>query len=86
MPNTARGESEFLAGTQRHVMRLTLGALAEIENGLGVSSLSAAAAAIQGVGAKLAQVTLQQCRDAADAVLGTATAADARAAALAVLG
>jgi phosphotransferase system enzyme I (PtsI) len=54
--------------------------------GLGVTSLSAAAAAIQGVGAKLAQVTLQQCRDAADAVRGTASAADARAAALAALG
>jgi phosphotransferase system enzyme I (PtsI) len=59
--------------------------LACVLTGLGVTSLSAASAAIQGVGAKLAQVTLQQCRDAADAVLGTATAADARAAALAVL-
>jgi phosphoenolpyruvate-protein phosphotransferase (PTS system enzyme I) len=53
--------------------------------GLGVTSLSAAAAAIPGVGAKLARVTLQQCRDAAEAVLATATAAEARAAALAVL-
>jgi phosphoenolpyruvate-protein phosphotransferase (PTS system enzyme I) len=60
--------------------------LACVLTGLGVASLSAAAAAIQGVGAKLAQVTLQQCRDAADAVLGTASAADARAAALAALG
>jgi phosphoenolpyruvate-protein phosphotransferase (PTS system enzyme I) len=60
--------------------------LACVLTGLGVTSLSAAAAAIQGVGAKLAQVTLQQCRDAADAVLGTASAADARAAALAALG
>jgi phosphotransferase system enzyme I (PtsI) len=60
--------------------------LACVLTGLGVMSLSAAAAAIQSVGAKLAQVTLQQCRDAADAVLGTASAADARAAALAALG
>ncbi len=60
--------------------------LACVLTGLGVTSLSAAAAAIQGVGAKLAQVTLRQCRDAADAVLGTASAADARAAALAALG
>ncbi len=60
--------------------------LACVLTGLGVTSLSAAAAAIQGVGAKLAQVTLQQCRDAADAVLGTASAADGRAAALAALG
>jgi phosphotransferase system enzyme I (PtsI) len=59
--------------------------LACVLTGLGVSSLSAAAAAIQGVGAKLAQVTLQQCREAANAVLGAATAADARAAALSAL-
>lgn len=54
--------------------------------GLGVTSLSAAAAAVQGVGAKLAQVTLKQCQDAAEAVLKTASAAQARAAALEVLG
>jgi phosphotransferase system enzyme I (PtsI) len=60
--------------------------LACVLAGLGVTSLSAAAAAIQGVGARLAHVTLQQCRDAADAVLGAATAADARAAAFIVLG
>jgi len=60
--------------------------LACVLTGLGVTSLSAAAAAIQGVGAKLAQVTLQQCLRAADAVLGTATAADARAVALSALG
>jgi phosphoenolpyruvate-protein phosphotransferase (PTS system enzyme I) len=59
--------------------------LACVLTGLGVTSLSAAAAAIPGVGAKLARVTLQQCRDAAEAVLATATAAEARAAALAVL-
>ena len=60
--------------------------LACVLTGLGVTSLSAAAAAVQGVGAKLAQVTLQQCRDAADAVLAAASAAEARAAALEVLG
>lgn len=60
--------------------------LACVLTGLGVTSLSAAAAAVQGVGAKLAQVTLEQCRDAADAVLATASAAEARAAALEVLG
>jgi len=53
--------------------------------GLGVSSLSAAAAAVSAVGAKLAQVTLAQCQEAAAAALDTATAADARAAASAVL-
>lgn len=60
--------------------------LACVLTGFGVTSLSAAAAAVQGVGAKLAQVTLQQCRDAADAVLTTSSAAEARAAALQALG
>ena len=60
--------------------------LACVLTGLGVTSLSAAAAAVTGVGAKLASVTLQQCRDAADAVLTTASAAEARAAALSFLG
>lgn len=60
--------------------------LACVLTGLGVTSLSAAAAAVAGVGSKLASVTLQQCRDAADAVLATASAAEARAAALGVLG
>ena len=54
--------------------------------GLGVTSLSAASAAVTAVGAKLASVTLAQCRDAAEAVLTTSSAADARAAALSVLG
>ncbi|MDX1873074.1 putative PEP-binding protein [Mycolicibacterium sp. 120266] len=60
--------------------------LACVLTGFGVTSLSAAAAAVQGVGAKLAQVTLAQCRAAAEAVLGTGSAAQARAAAREVLG
>ena len=44
---------------------------------VGVTSLSAAASAVALVGAKLASVTLQQCRDAAEAVLATAGAAEA---------
>ncbi|MFV8243844.1 phosphoenolpyruvate--protein phosphotransferase [Mycolicibacterium peregrinum] len=59
--------------------------LAAVLVGLGVTSLSMAPAAIAAVGAKLAQVTLQQCRAAAEAVLDTATAAEAREAALAAL-
>jgi phosphoenolpyruvate-protein phosphotransferase (PTS system enzyme I) len=58
--------------------------LACVLTGLGVTSLSAAAAAVQGVGAKLSQVSLSQCQAAAEAVLAAGTAADARAAALAV--
>lgn len=54
--------------------------------GLGVTSLSAAASAVAPVGAKLASVTLQQCRDAAEAVLITTGPAEARAAAQEVLG
>ena len=60
--------------------------LACVLTGMGVTSLSAAAAAVRGVGSKLAQVTLKQCSEAAEAVLATGSAADARAAALAVLG
>lgn len=59
--------------------------LAAVLVGLGVTSLSMAPAAISAVGAKLAQATLQQCRTAAEAVLATGSAADARAAAAAAL-
>lgn len=60
--------------------------LACVLTGMGVTSLSAAAAAVQSVGAKLAEVTLPQCREAAEAVLTAASTADARAAARAILG
>ena len=60
--------------------------LACVLTGLGVTSLSAAASAVTPVGAKLATVSLQQCRDAAEAVLATAGPAEARAVAQAVLG
>ncbi|HUO39446.1 MAG TPA: putative PEP-binding protein [Mycobacterium sp.] len=49
--------------------------------GLGITSLSAAAGALSRVGAKLATVTMRQCRDAAEAVLASAGPAEARAAA-----
>ncbi|MGE2715836.1 putative PEP-binding protein [Mycolicibacterium litorale] len=54
--------------------------------GLGVTSLSAASAAIGRVGAKLAEVSRTQCEEAADAVLACAGAAEARTAARAILG
>jgi phosphotransferase system enzyme I (PtsI) len=60
--------------------------LACVLTGLGVTSLSAAASAVTPVGAKLASVTLQQCRDAAEAVLTTTGPAVARAAAQEILG
>src|SRR6185312_6059031 len=53
--------------------------------GLGITSLSMAAAAVAGVGAKLAAVTLQQCREAADAVLAETGPTAARAAAREIL-
>ncbi|MGE5697132.1 MAG: phosphoenolpyruvate--protein phosphotransferase [Candidatus Sericytochromatia bacterium] len=59
--------------------------LACVLAGFGVTSLSAAAAAVSGVGARLASVTLQQCWDAADAVLASASAQEARAAARQIL-
>ena len=40
MTNTARGETSFLANGEKFVMRLTLGALAEIESGLSLTNLN----------------------------------------------
>ena len=53
--------------------------------GLGVTSLSAAAAAVPAVGARLATATLEQCRAAASAAVAAADPAAAREAALAAL-
>jgi len=39
MPNRARGEAELVAGGTSYRLLLTLGALAEIENGLELASL-----------------------------------------------
>jgi hypothetical protein len=39
MPNKIRGDAELVADGKRYTMRLTLGALAEIEDGLGIASL-----------------------------------------------
>jgi len=49
MPNPIRGEAELIAGGKSYRLLLTLGALAEIEDGLGLSDLSQ-------VGARLKQV------------------------------
>jgi len=40
MPNTIRGEAELVAGGREYRLLLTLGALAEIEDGLGLGDLS----------------------------------------------
>ncbi|WP_156221829.1 phosphoenolpyruvate--protein phosphotransferase [Pseudactinotalea suaedae] len=53
--------------------------------GLGVTSLSAAAAALPAVGARLAGVTLATCQEAAQAALATTDPAAAREAARAIL-
>ncbi|ANY23329.1 phosphoenolpyruvate--protein phosphotransferase [Gordonia terrae] len=53
--------------------------------GLGVTSLSSAPAAAAAVGARLGEVTAQDCRTAADAALATSDPAAAREAAAAVL-
>ncbi|HVV09081.1 phosphoenolpyruvate--protein phosphotransferase [Amycolatopsis sp.] len=55
--------------------------LARVLTGLGLTSLSMNAAAIKAVGASLASVTQEQCRQAASAVLTTADPAAARLAA-----
>jgi phosphoenolpyruvate-protein phosphotransferase (PTS system enzyme I) len=54
--------------------------------GMGVSSLSMAAAAVRPVGARLASVTSEQCEDAAEAALSAADPQSARDAVRAVLG
>src|ERR1041385_8017167 len=40
MPNRIRGEAELIAGGRTYRLLLTLGALAEIEDGLGLENLS----------------------------------------------
>ena len=40
MPNSIRGEAELVAGGRSYRLLLTLGALAEIEDGLGLENLS----------------------------------------------
>ena len=54
--------------------------------GLGITSLSCAAAAVGSVGARVASVTFDECRRAADAVLGTDDPTQARAVATGILG
>jgi hypothetical protein len=51
MPNKARGDAEFVAGSSRYAMRLTLGALAEIEDALGATSLADLAERLKHLGA-----------------------------------
>ncbi len=55
--------------------------LAAVLVGMGVTSLSMAGAAVKSVGAKLATLTLDDCRRAADAALSASSPADARTAA-----
>ena len=59
--------------------------LAAVLIGMGVTSLSMAPSAIPYVGSRLDSVTFDQCRRAADAVLGASDPAEARYLALAVL-
>ena len=54
--------------------------------GMGITSLSMAAAAVRAVGARLAAVSHEACEDAAEAALAAADPAAARAAVLEVLG
>ncbi|MHA7861154.1 phosphoenolpyruvate--protein phosphotransferase [Tessaracoccus sp. Y36] len=57
-------------------------ALACVLVGMGITSLSMAAAAVPGVGVQLAKVSVEKCRRAAEAVLKAPTATDARSAAV----
>ena len=49
MPNRIRGEAELNAGGRTYRLLLTLGALAEIEDGLGLENLSEVAARLKTV-------------------------------------
>lgn len=49
MVNSVRGEAELIAGDKRYRLLLTLGALAEIEDGLGLDDLKALSARLQHV-------------------------------------
>lgn len=60
--------------------------LACVLTGMGITSLSMASAAIPAVGVQLGKVTLVQCREAAQKVLGALTSAEAREIARGVLG
>lgn len=59
--------------------------LACVLTGLGVNSLSAASTAVAGVGAQLAEVTLEECEAAAAAALASEGASEARDAVRAIL-
>jgi tail tube GTA-gp10-like protein len=48
MPNRIRGEAELVAGGKSYRLLLTLGALAEIEDGLGLASLADIGARLKG--------------------------------------
>ncbi|HEY0106688.1 MAG TPA: GTA-gp10 family protein, partial [Rhizomicrobium sp.] len=49
MPNRVRGEAELVAGGRGYRLLLTLGALAEIEDGLNLADLSQVAARLKTV-------------------------------------
>jgi hypothetical protein len=49
MPNRIRGEAGLTAGGRHYRLLLTLGALAEIEDGLGLQNLSDVAARLKNV-------------------------------------
>ena len=49
MPNRIRGEAALAAGDRRYRLLLTLGALAEIEDGLGQGSLAGVAGRLKAV-------------------------------------
>lgn len=59
--------------------------LACVLAGMGVTSLSCAASAVPAVGARLSSVTMDRCREAADAALGADDPTAARAAAARIL-
>jgi len=68
---SGRGEASAAGGRSR-------AALAVVLLGLGITSLSMAPSAVRAVGARLGQVSLDQCRRAADVALAATSPAAAR--------
>lgn len=69
MPNKIRGEAELIAGGKSYRLLLTLGALADIEDGLGLADLSQVAARLkQARAADLAVVAAALMRGGGHAV------------------
>ena len=84
MANGARGEVSVVLGGQARRLCLTLGALAEIETGLGVEGLAGLAERMRALSARDLMVVLSALLKGGGEAVEAADSADPREAALAV--